>query len=315
MIVRMNSLNSKSSLNHNLRQEIVKLFDNHNIQIVNESGEEITTYCLFHQNTNSPAFYINIKTGLWQCFNPSCNKKGNFRQLYRHVTGKSYGKDIALDPIALKLMLEKELGDEDHKDELQIEQIQLDYENGEDKKLLNQFFERGLSYETLEYFEVGYSKLKDRIVIPVRDQQYKLVGFIGRAVYDYQEPRYLYNKGFKRANVLFNIQNAKKYDSCIIVEGSTDAMKVHQSGFPNVVAALGAKMSDNHFAMLRKYFDEIIIFSDNDGAGDEMASAIIVGCQGKRMYRASISDGLKDPGEMTEQQIKEAITNKKTTYI
>ena len=315
MIAKMTFSNSRSSWNHNLRQEIIKLFEDNSIQIVNESGEEITTYCLFHQNVNSPAFYINVKTGLWQCFNPSCNKKGNFRQLYRHVTGKSYGKDIALDPVALKLLLEKELDQDSDPNELQIEQILINYENEQDRDLVKQFYDRGLSYETLEQFEVGYSKLKDRIVIPVRDQQYKLVGFIGRAIHDYQNPRYLYNKGFKRANVLFNIQNAKKHDSCIIVEGSTDAMKVHQSGFPNVVATLGAKLSDKQLVILRKYFDEIIIFSDNDEAGAEMASAIIVGCQGKRMYKAQIPSDLKDPGEMTEQQIKEAITNKKTTYI
>ena len=83
---------------------------------------------------------------------------------------------------------------------------------------------------------MGSQRKKNRVVIPVRDQRYKLIGFIGRATDENQEPRYLYNKGFKRADVLFNIQNAKYFDSCIIVEGSTDAMAIYQAGFPNVVA-------------------------------------------------------------------------------
>jgi len=133
---------------------------------------------------------------------------------------------------------------------------------------------------------------------------------IGRAIHDWQEPRYLYNKGFKRADVLFNIQNAKQYDSVIICEGSLDAIKVAQAGFRNVVATLGAKVSPNQVRMIKKYFDAITVFSDNDDAGAEMRRAIIDECRGKEIYTVAIPDGLKDPGDMTDIQIKQAITSK-----
>ena len=176
--------------------------------------------------------------------------------------------------------------------------------------LLSKFIDRGIDLETMEYFEIGFSRLKERIVIPVRDPNYKLVGFIGRAIYDEQEPRYLYNKGFKRADVLFNIQNAKKYRNCIITEGSVDAMMVHQSGYPNVVSTLGAQVSPNQIKMLKRYFDELIIFSDNDDAGIAMKRDIINLCRGKVLSEAEISDGCKDPGEMKKEQIKHSIENK-----
>ena len=170
--------------------------------------------------------------------------------------------------------------------------------------------ERGLSYDTLMRFEIGFSKTKSRIVIPVRNQQYKVVGLIGRAIESSQEPRYLYNKGFKRADVLFNIQNAKNYSEVIVVEGSVDAMKVHEAGFPNVVATLGAQVSKNQITLMKKYFDKIIIFSDNDDAGNAMRDAIIDLCRGKEIYTAKISDGLKDPAEMQVQEIVDSINNK-----
>jgi DNA primase len=110
--------------------------------------------------------------------------------------------------------------------------------------------------------------------------------------------------------VLFNIQNAKLHSDVIIVEGSVDAMKVHEAGFPNVVASLGAQVSPQQVSMLKKYFDRIIIFSDNDDAGEAMKGAIINSCCGKELYAAKISDGLKDPGEMSVKQIKDSITNK-----
>lgn len=302
--LKFNSIN-------NIDKAIKDLLSEVNLQIQTESGKEITTYCPFHKNVNSPSFYINIKTGLWQCFNPSCGRKGNFRQLYKELTGRRYANEWILDPVNLQKELDKSLEKSPEPDELTTDSVLIDYEE-DASTLLKTLLDRGYSLEILEYFEIGYSRVKDRVVIPVRDWQYKLVGLIGRAVHDWQDPRYLYNKGFKRADVLFNINNAKFNDSVIVCEGSLDAIKIAQAGYKNVVATLGAQVSQTQLKMLRRYFDEINIFSDNDEAGDHMASAIIDGCHGKRMYKLDIPEGLKDPGDMTAQQIINSINNKKT---
>lgn len=273
-----------------------------------ESGKEATLYCPFHKNTHSPAFYINLKTGLWQCFNPSCDKKGNFRQLYKHITGRSYGRENVVDPVNLQYQLDMALISK-KEEELSIDSVRIDYDT-DDIHLLDSLVERGFSKETLSYLEIGYSRIKERVVIPVRDSQYKLVGLIGRAIHDWQEPRYLYNTGFKRANILFNIQNAKYDSECIVVEGSLDCAKVVQAGYKNCVATLGAKVSENQSSMLRKFFDRIIIFSDRDEAGDAMCDAIIRSCEGKELFRMTIPDHLKDPGEMSEQEIQTSFQNK-----
>lgn len=298
---------SSSSIERNIRE----LFDNYNIHVHSEGMNELNIFCPFHKNLHSPAFYINVKTGLWQCFNPSCGKKGNFRHLYKQVTGKPFTKDIKLDHVALQNSIDRDLSYEDiDRDQLNISDIEIDYENQDDLNKLLTLAERGLGYETLEFFEVGYSNAKDRVVIPVRDSQYKLVGFIGRAISSEQEPRYLYNKGFKRADVLFNIQNAKQYDSCIVVEGSIDAMFIHQAGFPNVVATLGSKVSEYQYKLLRRYFDSITVFSDNDEAGNQMRRDILDACSGKELYTVELPADKKDAGEMTQEEILITLTNK-----
>lgn len=304
--------NSRYISSNSLEKNIRDLFDNYNIHVHNEGMNELNIFCPFHKNIHSPAFYINIKTGLWQCFNPSCGKKGNFRQLYKQVTGRPFTKDIKLDPVALQNTIDRELTytDEKKDDELNISDIEINYDNDDDVNRLSTFIERGLDVETLRYFEIGYSSHKDRVVVPVRDQQYKLVGFIGRAISDDQSPRYLYNKGFRRADVLFNIQNAKHHNSCIVVEGSVDAMFIHQAGFPNVVATLGAKVSDIQFQMLKKYFDSITIFSDNDDAGNDMRDAILDRCSGKELYTVTLPPDRKDAGDMTQQEIVKTLQNK-----
>jgi DNA primase len=303
--------NSNYISSSNLEKNIRELFDNYNIHIATEGMNELNIFCPFHKNMHSPAFYINIKTGLWQCFNPSCGKKGNFRQLYKQVTGKPFTKDVRLDHVALQNVIDRELNyEEGERDQLNISDIEIDYSDESMLEDLTTFIERGLSYETLEHFEIGYSKAKERIVVPVRDAQYKLVGFIGRAIHSSQEPRYLYNKGFKRADVLFNIQNAKQYDSCIVVEGSVDAMFIHQAGYPNVVATLGSKVSDFQYKMLRRYFDKIVIFSDNDDAGNQMKSDILNACRGKELYTVKLPEDRKDAGDMSEEEIAITLTNK-----
>ena len=302
-------MNSNFTSTGNIQKAVMELLDSQGVEVHTQSGTEVAIYCPFHDNTHSPACYINTKTGLWQCFNPSCGKKGNFRQLYKHMTGKTYGREWILDPVNLQRELDLALVIKDTVEDLSIDSIEVDYKSDEVQNLQT-LIDRGYDLDILEYFEIGYSKVKDRVVIPVRDPHYKLVGLIGRAVHDWQEPRYLYNKGFKRADILFNIQNAKQYDSVIICEGSLDAIKVAQSGFKNVVATLGAKVSPNQIKMIKKYFDTIVVFSDNDDAGAEMRRAIIEECRGKQIYTVAIPDGLKDPGDMTDIQIKQAITSK-----
>lgn len=299
----------------NTEANIRQLFDNYNIHIHSEGMNELNIFCPFHKNLHSPAFYINVKTGLWQCFNPSCGKKGNFRQLYKQITGRNFGRDTKLDHVSLANELERSLRYQpEEKKVIDISDVEIDYEDESQLSNLQTLVDRGLSYETLESFEVGYSEKKERVVIPVRDAQFNLVGFIGRAIRDDQEPRYLYNTGFKRADVLFNIQNAKSHDSCIVVEGSIDAMFIHQAGFPNVVATLGARVSDYQIKLLKRYFDEITIFSDNDEAGDSMRDAILEACSGKELYTVKLPEDRKDAGEMTTQEILTTLQNK-SNYI
>lgn len=294
-----------------LEQDITDLFQAQNIHIQSNNGIEMNVFCPFHKNQNSAAMYINVRTGLWQCFNPSCGKKGNFRQLYFHLTGKVFGKNPKLDKFALQQELESYTHVVKIPNLINLDDVSIDYDN--DSGLLSTMIERGLDIDTLKYFEIGFSKNKNRVVIPVRSVNYELVGFIGRAIDPDQEPRYLYNKGFKRADHLFNLQNAKRYSECIVVEGSIDCMFVHQSGFPNVVATLGAAVPATQITLMRKYFDKIIVFSDNDDAGVAMRRGIIEQCVGKEISVAYIPEGFKDPAEMPKEKIQETIQKAITT--
>lgn len=302
---------SKLYFSNDIEKTIESLFSQYGITIASRMGKEAYIYCLFHENFHSPAMSVNLKTGLWQCFNPSCGSKGNLRQLYKHITGKSLSRHLTIDPCELQKQIDKGF-EVDKEEELSLDSMRVDYSSDE-IVLLKYLTDRGYSQQTLVDFDVCYSRVKDRVTIPVRDVNYTLLGYIGRSVSPDQEPKYLYNKGLKRKNVLFNLNNAKKYDSVIVCEGSLDCMKVHQAGFKNCVATLGAKVSDEQTSLLRKFFDTIVIFSDNDDAGRSMRDAIIAGCLGKEIFQMKVPDGYKDPGELTDQQIQQSFESKTYT--
>lgn len=270
------------------------------LEVITETSTELILYCPFHHNIDTPSFSINKRNGLWQCFNPSCGKSGRFSELTKVLKGKEYSlrEDLSYSEVASVWGVKSE----DNNKSMSVRNIKIDYDDSSQVEKLRYLIDRGFSVDTLEYFRVGFSKKRNRIVIPVFDTQYVIVGFIGRAIED-SPMKYLYSRGFQRRFSLFNIQNTLTYDTIIVAEGSLDAMKIHQAGFHNVVATLGAKLSPEQGDMLNRYFDNIIIFADNDAAGSELKSAIIDRCPRKGIRVVEYPEGIKDPGEMSEEQI------------
>lgn len=288
--------------------DVTKYLQDHGVEVVREDGKELACLCPFHKNTDSPAFYINKETGLWICFNPSCEKRGSLRDLMAFFGDeRPIVKEHTIDDIqSLLFPSEPVERTEDWDSALESIRLRFPDESGKAQYL----FQRGLSEDTLSYFEIGYSDKKRRIVIPARDEFSRLIGFIGRSVDPDTQPKYLYSKGFPRKSTLFNLNRAKKYTEVIVVEGSVDAMMIHQAGFPNVVATLGAAVTKEHIALLRHYFDKVIIFADNDSAGESMRDNLLDGLSGVAANVVRYPDGgVKDPGEMTAEAVSEAIAS------
>lgn len=309
-------MHSISGLQNN---RTIEQFVQEYLTVVSETPAEYACYCPFHSNTSSPAFYVNKKNGLWHCFNPSCARKGSFATLAKELAGKEiawnyqphYSDD---DLIAMLENGESEVAPIQDWNTA-MDRITVDYRNeSEVSERLGYLLDRGYHASVLEHFQIGYSERQGRIVIPARDEFFSVVGFIGRATRQDQYPKYLYSEGFPRRTTLFNLQNAKAYREVIITEGSLDAIRVHQAGFPNVVATLGASIPHEHHDILNKYFDSIVLFFDNDEAGAAARRAIIGGNPRKDLWIVPYPSGVKDPGEMTEDQIRENL-GKKINYL
>lgn len=116
-----------------------------------------------------------------------------------------------------------------------------------------------------------YDQYKQRLMIPIRDIQDRVIAFGGR-VLDDSKPKYINspeNIVYSKRRELFGLNIAKKSgkDKIVVVEGYMDAISLYQRGITNVVASLGTALTEQQGRLLRKYASQVIIGYDSDGAG------------------------------------------------
>jgi DNA primase len=136
--------------------------------------------------------------------------------------------------------------------------------------------------------------MKGRVVFPIHNIKGEIAAYAGRAVKPEDEKengKYRFPPKFNKSLELFNIdriaadaetKKAVKDFGIILVEGFTDAMKLCQEGFPNVVALMG---TDFHEAQKNMLLDpqlnptrRITLFLDNDEAGQNGKRHIAAEC-------------------------------------
>lgn len=295
--------------------------------------------CPFHNNKNSPSFAINKTNGAYVCFSPGCDQKGSLISLIMKIAR------ITIFPA--KRMVRKYEGDNkpiaqqvqdifSSKEEInifpveKINQMAEDFWNSPAHEYMKM---RGFEDGTLAHFQIGYSKTKGLVAVPIHDWEGVSVGVVGRTIVG---KRFENSKNIPTRKTLFNIHRAKKHgEKVIIVESSMDAMLIHQAGFPCVVATNGGMFTDSHQQLLNRYFNEIIIMTDNDdpkdhvillcnrckdtctghSPGRSLGEKIADTMKHKRIRWACYDHGVifphgaKDAGDMTKEEIQLCVNN------
>ena len=146
--------------------------------------------------------------------------------------------------------------------------------------------ERGVQPGTATGFGIGYYTgagfLHHRVVFPIHDSKGQLVGYAGRSL-DGGEPRYLFPPGFRKSQVVFNLHRAvREAAGCaVVVEGFFDCLRVHQAGYPNVVALLGVSLSEVQEQLLVERFPRLVLMLDGDEAGRRASQQLAARLKGK----------------------------------
>ncbi len=81
----------------------------------------------------------------------------------------------------------------------------------------------------------------------------------------------LYNKSRILYGSYLARQEVDKQDECLLVEGYTDVMALHQSGIENVMASGGTALTPDQLRLIKKYTNHLTILYDGDAAGIKAA--------------------------------------------
>jgi len=207
--------------------------------------------------------------------------------------------------------------------------------------------DRGFTEETLQKFQIGYSAKRDLIMVPMHDPDGMPVGVIGRSPSSTNKV-FKNSKGLPTSKTLFNYHRAKRSGGTgVIVEASFDAMRIDQAGTVGAMALLMGHFSKFHKQLVQRSFDKIIIMTDNDQPkfydgcakcrkrglelcaghrpGLELGNKIANELIGTKIYWSWYDKDrwpkhptkdrfVKDPGEMTDDQIRQCLRNAKPNY-
>ena len=291
------------------------------LDIVGETSNDYLCYCPFHSNRHTSSFSVSREKGAFICFNPSCGEAGTLLELIKRVTHKN-------DFEAMRFISAKETESLENFDELladamedkptfeEFSQETLDRLHGEliaTSEGKDYFASRNIFNQSIIDFNLGYSRNTGMVTVPVHSPDGMPIGIVGRSI---EGKSFKNSTNLPKSKTMFNVHNAKKIgDHVIVVESSFDAIRIHQAGFPNVVATLGGFLSKDQQQILNRYFNRITVMTDADLAGRELGLSIANKLRTKDILWASYGYGkiypheAKDAGDMTDEEIKACIKN------
>ena len=159
-----------------------------------------------------------------------------------------------------------------------------------------------------------YDMFRGRIMFPVRDIRGRVVAFGGRVVGS-GEPKYLNSPEtvlFKKGSTLYNLHRARRAivarDRCVIVEGYTDVIALHQAGIEYAVATLGTALTADHLRTLLRFTQNVYLAFDADRAGKAAAERgldLISAAGNAAVSVVVLPEGL-DPADLVVKEGREA---------
>lgn len=120
---------------------------------------------------------------------------------------------------------------------------------------------------------------RGRVIFPVHNHSGKILGFGARVLKTNDKaPKYINtpeNEIYVKSKILYGSYFARmaidRADECLLVEGYTDVISLHQAGIENVVASGGTSLTLDQLRLVRKYSNNLTIIYDGDAAGVKAA--------------------------------------------
>ena len=191
------------------------------------------------------------------------------KQLHHSQEGKS---------IAKSYLKERQLSDKT------IESFELGFSQNSWDHFLKDAISKGYNVDLLQ--EAGliiqkedekrsYDRFRNRIMFPIHNPSGKTIAFGGRQISEVDKSAKYINSPetilYIKSNVLYGLFQAKneikKSDNCLLVEGYTDVISMHQIDIKNVVSTSGTALTTNQIKLIRRYTENVTMIFDADPSG------------------------------------------------
>ncbi len=273
-------------------------------------GRNYRGLCPFHSEKN-PSFYVSPEKGIFYCF--GCKKGGNainFLMEYEKLDFpdaiKRLAKNLGIEIDTTKGLRYKELY-EVNEQACQFYVKCLSEAIG--RRGHDYLTRRKLSLDKLKSFRLGYAPasgglvtylrqkgfsiervrqaglistnreiFRDRLIFPILNMSGRIIGFGGRGIDDYIQPKYLNSPEtpiFKKGEGLYGLYQSKERvrakGEVLLVEGYFDLLSIYQHGFDNICAPLGTSLTERQAMLLSRFARRVIILFDGDLSGIKAA--------------------------------------------
>ncbi len=165
-----------------------------------------------------------------------------------------------------------------------VQKFQLGYALDSWRALSDHLLDRG--YARQDLLDAGlivarddgghYDRFRGRLIIPIRDERGRVIGFAGRTLDPEGVPKYLNSPQtslFDKSHTLYGLDMAKgairAAGYAVIAEGYMDVLQAHQHGIANIVAQMGTALTEAHLKLLSRFTRSFVLALDPDTAGDQ----------------------------------------------
>lgn len=297
-------------------EQIRRVIESCGINIEYEIESDYIIYCPFHNNYRTPAAEISKESGLFYCF--GCQESRGLAEVIMSTTKRTFFEATRLieskrvesnivDDISKILTKDESFKEFDMSTIHRLNSAALSsYRAAEYLK------GRSITKDSVEKYLIGYSEKQDMITVPVFSVDGICLGFVGRSI---EGKQFKNTPGLPRNKTFFNISRNKAADKIFLVESSFDAIRLEQVG-AKALASLGASTSSYQRDLLKRYFNSIIVVSDNDDAGKTMKDKLKASL-GNKIIVARLPETVKDVSDLDDSSLTDFVQtfNNEIEYI
>ena len=296
----------RSDIQYYTEEQVRRTLSACGIDIESEVESDYLIFCPYHNNHRTPAGEISKSTGQFYCFGCQESKtlvefvmfisKRSYFEALRLIDSKKEETDILADVIRI---IDKQEEFVEFDTEL-IHRLNLSCLSSQ--RAADYLKGRGITKDSVMKYQIGYSEKQDMITIPIHAPNGMCVGFVARSI---EGKDFKNSPGLPRSRTMFNLSKAKRFNKVFVVESSFDAIRLEQVG-AHAVATLGASVNKKQKDLLKRYFNSIILVSDNDEAGRGMAEKMRQAF-GEALIVAKLPDTVKDVSDMTDAELTDFV--------